>query len=87
MDALVDEAAHLPRKLGYAPKNAEIYPSDSDRIAARWVHKKIQLLFSKMFQNSLRSSIILQFKKLIPKSNQKKTNLSILFFKKCLFFL
>jgi hypothetical protein len=40
MDALVDEAAHLPRKLGYAPKNAEIYPSDSDRIAARWVYKK-----------------------------------------------
>jgi hypothetical protein len=41
MDALVDEAAHLPRKLGYAPKNAEIYPSDSVRIAARRVYKKI----------------------------------------------
>jgi len=31
MDALVDEAAHLPRKLGFAPKNAEIYHSDSER--------------------------------------------------------
>jgi hypothetical protein len=37
MDALVDEAAHLPRKLGFAPKNAEIYHSDSERKAARSV--------------------------------------------------
>jgi uncharacterized protein YqcC (DUF446 family) len=37
MDALVDEAAHLPRKLGFAPKNAEIYHSDRERKAARLV--------------------------------------------------
>ena len=35
MDALVDEAAHLPRKLGFAPKNEDIYPTDDARKAAR----------------------------------------------------
>ena len=37
MDALVDEAAHLPRKLGFAPKNEDIYPTDDARKAARCV--------------------------------------------------
>jgi hypothetical protein len=35
MDALVDTAAVLPRKLGFAPKNEEIYPNDEARKAAR----------------------------------------------------
>jgi hypothetical protein len=44
MDALVDESAHLPRKLGFAPKNEEIYKSDGDRKAARSVLKDYKLL-------------------------------------------
>lgn len=35
MDALVDDAAHLPRKLGFAPKNEDIYPTDEARKDAR----------------------------------------------------
>ncbi len=35
MDALVDEAAALPRKLGFAPKNEDIYPNDDARKEAR----------------------------------------------------
>ena len=35
MDALVTEAAFLPRKLGFAPKNEDIYASDDQRKAAR----------------------------------------------------
>jgi uncharacterized protein YqcC (DUF446 family) len=37
MDALVDEAAALPRRYGFAPKNEEMYSSDSQRKAARYV--------------------------------------------------
>jgi uncharacterized protein YqcC (DUF446 family) len=35
MDSLVTEAAALPRKLGFAPKNEEIYASDAQRKEAR----------------------------------------------------
>jgi hypothetical protein len=35
MDSLVNESAHLPRKLGFAPKNEDIYGSDDARKAAR----------------------------------------------------
>ena len=35
MDSLVNEAAFLPRKLGFAPKNEDIYASDDQRKAAR----------------------------------------------------
>jgi hypothetical protein len=35
MDGLVDDAAALPRKLGFAPKNEDIYPTDDARKAAR----------------------------------------------------
>ena len=37
MDSLVDEAAHLPRKLGFAPKNEDIYPTDAARKEARYL--------------------------------------------------
>ena len=36
MDALVNESAALPRKLGFAPKNEAIYGSDDQRKAARY---------------------------------------------------
>ena len=35
IDSLVDEAAALPRKLGFAPKNEDIYPTDDAKKAAR----------------------------------------------------
>jgi uncharacterized protein YqcC (DUF446 family) len=35
MDALVNEAAILPRKLGLAPKNEDIYASEAIRKDAR----------------------------------------------------
>ncbi len=35
MDSLVNEAAALPRKLGFAPKNEDIYGSEEQRKAAR----------------------------------------------------
>ena len=44
MDALVDEAAHLPRKLGFAPKNEDVYATDDARKAARWVSDMFQLI-------------------------------------------
>ena len=34
-DALVEEAAVLPRKYGYAPKSSDMYPSDAARKKAR----------------------------------------------------
>ena len=34
-DALVEEAAVLPRKYGYAPKSSDMYPSDDARKRAR----------------------------------------------------
>jgi hypothetical protein len=37
MDSLVNEAAALPRKLGFAPKNEDIYGSDEQRKEARFV--------------------------------------------------
>jgi hypothetical protein len=37
MDALVNESAALPRKLGFAPKNEDIYPTEKARKEARWV--------------------------------------------------
>ena len=40
MDSLVNEAAALPRKLGFAPKNEDIYGSDDQRKGARWVMDK-----------------------------------------------
>ena len=35
IDSLVDEAAALPRKLGFAPKNEDIYPTDDAKKSAR----------------------------------------------------
>jgi hypothetical protein len=35
MDDLVTESAALPRKLGFAPKNEDIYATEEDRKAAR----------------------------------------------------
>ena len=35
MDNLVNEAAALPRRYGFAPTNAEMYSSDAKRKAAR----------------------------------------------------
>jgi hypothetical protein len=35
MDNMVTESAALPRKLGFAPKNEDIYATDADRKAAR----------------------------------------------------
>jgi hypothetical protein len=37
MDSLVNEAAALPRRLGFAPKNEDIYGSDDQRKDARLV--------------------------------------------------
>ncbi len=34
-DTLVEEAASLPRKYGFAPKTSILYPSDKERLAAR----------------------------------------------------
>ena len=35
IDSLVDESAALPRKLGFAPKNEDIYPTDEAKKDAR----------------------------------------------------
>jgi hypothetical protein len=35
MDALVNESAALPRKLGFAPKNEDIYADEAARKEAR----------------------------------------------------
>lgn len=35
MDSMVTEAAFLPRKIWFAPKNEDIYASDDQRKAAR----------------------------------------------------
>ena len=34
-DQLIEEAAYLPRKHGFAPKSSELYPTDEARIEAR----------------------------------------------------
>ena len=48
MDILVDESANLPRKLGFAPKNEEIYKSDGDRKAARSVNYLEKQVFTQI---------------------------------------
>jgi hypothetical protein len=40
MDSLVEEAAALPRRYGFAPKNEEMYSSDAQRKAARYQFDK-----------------------------------------------
>jgi hypothetical protein len=35
MDEMVTESAALPRKLGFAPTNEAIYPTEADRKEAR----------------------------------------------------
>jgi hypothetical protein len=44
MDALVNESAALPRKLGFAPKNEDIYPTEKARKEARWVPTRVTRL-------------------------------------------
>ena len=36
IDSLIEEAAALPRRYGFAPKNEEMYSSDAERKAARY---------------------------------------------------
>ncbi len=41
IDSLINEAAALPRRYGFAPKNEEMYKSEGQRKAARLNFHKI----------------------------------------------
>lgn len=62
MDTLVNEAAELPRRHGFAPKNEEMYTTESARKAARYLHEIIGHFFyyihSVLGSNPCKTSIV-----------------------------
>jgi hypothetical protein len=49
IDSLINEAAALPRRYGFAPKNEEMYKSEGQRKAARYkFHKILKTIPSKL---------------------------------------